>query len=209
VKYFFPFSVLGFAIILFLSCANNSLKYPNEDDWFQYGEMTYKGQKYKTIKIGEQTWMAENLNYEAEGEGKCYEDKKANCDKYGRLYDWKTAQEVCPDAWHLPSHNEWETLMATVGSPTGIRLKADSVWNEDYNNGTNTVGFAALPGGKSSHDGGFSSVGEYSGWWTSNESYTSDTKLSYIWTISFKNGDASWGGSSKLDLFSVRCLKND
>jgi len=208
VKYFFPLSVLGFAIILFLSCTNNSsLEYPNEDDWFQYGEITDGGQKYKTIKIGEQTWMAENLNTEAGG--RCYNDSTVYCEKYGRLYSWETAKNICPKGWHLPSNDEWEILMEVVGSPTGIRLKATSGWNEDYNNGTNAVGFAALPGGINSDDDDFSGIGEYSGWWTSNEKYGDDARFSYIWTIGYGNENASWGGRSKLDLYSVRCVEGE
>ena len=72
------------------------------------------GKKYKTVKIGNQTWMAENLNYEI-ADSYCYNNDTSNCDKYGRLYTRDAALKACPAGWHLPSMDEFKTLIETVG----------------------------------------------------------------------------------------------
>jgi len=115
------------------------------------------GEKYKTVRIGKQTWMAENLNYNATG-SKCYDNKPVNCDKYGRLYNWSAAQSACPVGWHLPSDSEWTRLTDFVGSSAGKKLKSTRDWNKN-GNGTDEYGFSALPGGNGNSNGYFDNVG--------------------------------------------------
>ena len=166
---------------------------------------TRDGKKYKTVKIGSQTWMAENLNYAANG-SKCYDNNSGNCAKYGHLYDWNTARSACPSGWHLPSYDEWDMLSNAVGGEkiAGKKLKAKSGW-KDNGNGTDDYGFSALPGGDGDSDGSFSRVGYYGCWWSASKGHSDRaSRLNMNWS-----GDhAYWLNSLKSDLFSVRCVQD-
>ncbi|MDR0517213.1 MAG: fibrobacter succinogenes major paralogous domain-containing protein [Fibromonadaceae bacterium] len=141
------------------------------------GSLTYQGKTYRTVVIGTQTWMAENLNYDVSG-SKCYDNKTENCDKYGRMYDWSMAMAlpsscnsastscsgqvnakhkgICPSGWHIPSEADWDKLIRYVDGDTGTSNPYDSrtaSWylnatsGWNYGNGEDTYGFSALPGG--------------------------------------------------------------
>jgi len=165
---------------------------------------------YKTIKIGTQIWLAENLNYAAEN-SKCYKDSTAYCDKYGRLYDKETAKKACPAGWHLPNTNEWSVLNNTVGkNKREYALKHNSGWNKNEKNGrdgngSNEFGFSALPGGSGySYDGRFSSnteVGEQGSWWSSTPYYVPICKKSNCLEEVIDKSDSS--------LRSIRCIKDE
>jgi uncharacterized protein (TIGR02145 family) len=164
---------------------------------------------YKTVKLGEQVWFAENLNFEAKG-SKCYDDKPDNCKKYGRLYNWMTAFEACPSGWHLPSQEEWRTLTDFFGgwSVAGKKIKAKSGWNKN-GNGTDDFGFAALPGGH--HDGTFTNVGNFGYWWTASEGDGSAELTTAVYFVMYMSDDNEKFGDNLYDdgdLNSVRCIKD-
>jgi uncharacterized protein (TIGR02145 family)/uncharacterized repeat protein (TIGR02543 family) len=144
---------------------------------------------YNKVTIGEQVWMAENLNYDVPDNTTdvCYSNADSNCDKYGRLYNWSTAmngasssstnpsgvQGVCPVGWHLPSNAEWTQLTDYVGgtSKAGTKLKSSMGWNS-YSGipvGTDEYGFSALPGGDGYSGGDFYYAGYNGYWWSATE----------------------------------------
>jgi uncharacterized protein (TIGR02145 family) len=160
---------------------------------------------YKTIVIGTQTWMAENLNYAVDG-SKCYDNDPANCKKYGRLFTWSTAMSVCPSGWHLPSDVEWDVLVTFAGgsSTAGTKLKAASGWDRN-GNGTDDYGFSALPGGGGNSSGGFFYVGRFGDWWSS----ATEKNSSYAYYRSMYNdSDVSRYQAPESHLYSVRCVQD-
>ena len=215
------------------------------------------GKTYKTVKIGTQTWMAENLNYAYTGvpysykendkdfvyisdsTSWCYKNDSLNCAKYGRLYTWAAAMDsvgewstngkgcgsvtncsptypirgICPEGWHLPSNQEFDTLFNAVGGrlTAGKMLKSTSGWSKSANahggNGTDAYSFSALPAGDRFGNGYFHDEDYGAYFWSSTEGNIYDAILrdfSYgsdhaYWDIKYKN----YGGAS------VRCVKDE
>jgi uncharacterized protein (TIGR02145 family)/uncharacterized repeat protein (TIGR02543 family) len=174
------------------------------------------GKSYSKVTIGDQTWMAENLNYNASG-SVCFNNNSSNCAQYGRLYSWSTAmngassssanpsgvQGVCPAGWHLPSNAEWATLENYVGSSSGTKLKSTSGWDNN-GNGTDQYGFSALPGGDQHSDGSFNHGGQTGLWWSTNE-YSSSNAYSH--NIYSNETSVKLDNYSKYAMYSVRCVE--
>jgi uncharacterized protein (TIGR02145 family) len=198
---------------------------PNSSSSRSDDSFVYQGQTYKTVKIGTQTWMAENLNYNVTG-SKCYNNINSNCDIYGRLYDWATAMAlastcnsnscsvsakhkgICPSGWHIPSNAEWDVLINYAGGEDigGAKLKAKSGWKSG-GNGTDNYGFAALPGGFGTSDGNFTFAGD-KGFWRSATEY--DANIAYDFNMSYNSEDVykNDGNNKSLGLLSGRCIKD-
>ena len=192
------------------------------EDNCEYGTLTddRDGLTYKTVKIGEQWWMAENLNYryiqqtaEEDSSSFCYNGDPANCAKYGRLYLWSAAMVVCPEGWHLPDTTEWKALFNAVGGKetAGIMLKSTEGWNDYYGyyvtsgNGSDNFGFSALPAGGRYNDGGFDDEGNYADFWSSTEDISNHAYYMYLY---YNDVNAYLGSHYKYNGFSVRCLKD-
>ena len=131
-------------------------------------------QAYRTVAIGSQTWMAQNLNHKVDSSW-CYEGKADNCARFGRLYQWSSMmdlapsynsapwngslprQGICPTGWHVPSDSDWTVLAASIGNRRGIEdslrfdpvdgLELESATGWTFRNGQDLHGFRALPAG--------------------------------------------------------------
>jgi len=176
--------------------------------WLEKDKGSFKdgrdSKTYKTIKIGTQTWMAENLNYNASS-SKCYKDEENNCKKYGRFYNWNTAKSACPKGWHLPSGKEWQILVDFAGgdATAGKKLRTTSGWDGNSGNGTDDFGFSALPGGYANSSGNFDVAGYYGRWWSAE----SDGKYADYLHIGIKD-EVNRGSYNSSCFLSVRCLQD-
>ena len=193
------------------------------------------GQIYKSVKIGNQVWMAENLNYDYnEGTAKsyCYNDEQESCAKYGRLYTWAAAMDsagvfgdggkgcgydvtcsakepvrgICPEGWHLPSDAEWETLFTAVGGEDVAGTKLKSK-SGWYNNGNGTdeYGFSVLPAGNRFDVGNYYNADYYAFFWSRTEHSSVDA---YNWDFFYVDTYVRSQYYSKEIGFSVRCLRD-
>ena len=210
------------------SCGATNVHNPAET----YGSMTdQQGNVYKTIVIGTQEWMAENLKTTVYRNGNAIDniidntqwiglttgawasynnDSQYDC-PYGKLYNWFAVADprhVCPTGWHEPTVAEWTTLTNYLGGEpvAGDKMKTTGTqyWFDPNQDATNESGFSGLPGGYRSSGGDFYSVG-YSGyWWSSSEDSTS----AWYRSMSFSSGAASQDSNDKHFGYSVRCLKD-
>ena len=221
----------SFLFVVFLLAVLASSSFAKNSSSEKYGFMkdSRDGQIYKTVQIGNQVWMAENLNYKTHDEhidympdfwgqggsydvptSYCFDDDFINCTRYGRLYAWEMATQVCPEGWHLPTRDEWDTLMSVVGGDeSGKSLKSTTGWFNGKN-GTDAYGFSALPVGMMNvygtyGDNKYNAEGRNTFFWSSTELDSNDAYGVYLYY--YKN---------KMDLVpdyrkmggSVRCIKD-
>lgn len=190
-----------------------------------YGTMvdSRDGQPYRTVAIGSQTWMAENLNFQVDS-SLWYDESADSGAKYGRLYSWAgamglpdscnksscsrlvqaPARGICPSGWHVPSDSEWSTLVKAVGGDleAGKKLKSTSGWFQRA--GTDVFGFRGIAAGIE-YQGGFINAGKTTGFLSSSETgrVTIATR-----TLSWLNADFFRDNGTKEFRISVRCLRD-
>ncbi len=168
------------------------------------------GNIYKTVVIGDQVWMAENLKVTKYNDGSpisviYYDNDVNNVSSYGALYNWYTVTtKICPVGWHVPSDAEWTTLTDYIGSDAGTKLKSISGWDND-GNGTDDYGFSGVPGGLRSDGGNFKYIGSHGTWWSSTPHYSSSA---WLRSLDSNNSNLSRIDYGKVGCFSVRCIKD-
>ena len=166
---------------------------------------------YKWVKIGTQTWMAENLSYKTSSGCWAYNNNESNVAIYGYLYSWEKAQTVAPAGWHLPSQAEWKTLVDYLGGADKAYnklLESGTAHWESPNTGTNESKFTALPSGYfDQRDNSFRYLGHLTMFHSTTE-YSGDatSAMGLILNTNFK--EAGIEGRPKKLALSVRCIKN-
>jgi uncharacterized protein (TIGR02145 family) len=199
-----------------------------------YGSMTdQQGNVYRTIVIGTQEWMAENLKTTIYRNGDaidnvtdnsqwanltigalCSYDNNSQFDcPYGKLYNWYAvadSRNVCPTGWHVPTDDEWTTLTSFLGGEAvaGGKLKSPGLqyWSSPNQDATNESGFSGLPGGTRYYgSGNFGLVGDGGYWWSSTASTPANAWNRYLGYII---GNAFRYSNNKQFGFSVRCLRD-
>ena len=193
-----------------------------------YGTVTdIDGNVYKTIQIGTQTWMAENLKTTKYNDGSTirlqkerwetalnaycwYDNDMSNKADYGALYNWNATGTItqkfalCPAGWHVPTNNELTTLITYVNSSMSRLIEGGSYWSNSSLD--NSSGFTAIPSGwRNSEFGFFQYIKLYGRWWSSTTYEKNFTKAYYM---QIDNLGVTIDFSSKQDGYCIRCLKN-
>ncbi|SMG34357.1 fibrobacter succinogenes major paralogous domain-containing protein [Fibrobacter sp. UWB13] len=178
------------------------------------------GRSYNVVKIGDLTWMVENLNYETETSA-CPDGDSRNCKRMGRLYTWAEAKTVCPEGWRLPTSADFAELISAASGDdarplAGAALKAKDGWFKK-GNGTDEFGFNALPAGyrvaiSKSDDGTisggkFDGIGGYAYFWSATEDPENSESNAFYLFLSFSSDAASINAFAKEDYRSVRCVR--
>jgi uncharacterized protein (TIGR02145 family) len=187
-----------------------------------------EGNKYRTIQIGTQTWMAENLKSTKLSDGTdipfvpdvnlwsglitpgyCWFNNDSV--GYGALYNWYTVNtgKLCPEGWHVPADEEWTILTDYLGgkSDAGGKLREAGTthWQSPNTGATNETGFTGLPAGYRSYGGGFNSFKNYGFWWSSTE--WSSTGAWYR-DVYYGYNSVDRSNSNKKSGANIRCVKD-
>ena len=195
---------------------NTEKKLNNNNDAFENNNSgsfidNRDNQVYNWIKIGEQIWMTENLNFKTYDGSSCHFPSRDKCEKInGRIYFYDAAERACPIGWHLPSDTEWTILVNYLGDEevAGGKMKESSFnyWNIPNVGATNSSGFNAVPGGKTLWEGDFEILDNRKAlYWSSTEKDQSTVWSRGLYSASTKIGRHNYSKAARL---LVRCIKD-
>ena len=163
----FPLLILG--LLLFIACGSGERT--NNNSKPETGSFTdpRDGKIYKTVKIGDQWIIAENLAYKPDsGRFWAYDNNDSNIVIYGYLYDWETAMDIAPEGWHLPSRKEWMAVLKTLGAKSNTFRYLEKIYPKLVVGGSS--GLDMLFGGMRTCDGEFKYLGDKARFWNSDNS---------------------------------------
>ena len=168
------------------------------------------GNRYRTVQIGTQVWMAENLRVTRSSRGKSVisyspDGDTSNVPSYGRLYDWQTALRISPRGWHIPSDEEWRVLEEHLGAVGAAKLRDTILWCTSRRSGTNETGFSARPAGYWNESGFDNRFGFTAVFWSSTQS---DSHFVWSRTLSADHDTVRRARQHPQYGFSVRCVKD-
>lgn len=204
-------SILTDSEIVNLYSEGGWIKKKSPEYYSQTGTGRYNnGKEYKIVKIGNQLWMAKNLNINTDSGSWAFNNDPVFAETYGRLYDWNTALKVCPEGWHLPSKTEWQTLFENLGSKKiaggKMKEKGYSFWIWPNKGDSNASGFKAKATGFRTNDEKFLNHGEVARFWSSTEHSKSEAWQVMLHYDTEAVINEPWDKESGL---CVRCLKDE
>ncbi|MBI5475633.1 MAG: hypothetical protein HY964_02720 [Ignavibacteriales bacterium] len=174
--------IISGLIIFFIGCGSNESYVPLTAKPNEKGSFTdtRDGKIYKTIKIGDQWIMAENLAYKpVNGNYWAYDNDTMNVAKYGYLYDWETAKQVAPQGWHLPTESDFLTFRKSLGGKRDLYKYLGGTMELVYKQMViGGCGFNALMAGVRRGDGKFFGLGGQTDFWSSTK--TNNGQCFYI-----------------------------
>lgn len=223
-------------ILSIISCDKTEVTSNSCDSLVNGQVIDIDGNAYNTVKIGNQTWMAENLKVTKYNDGTpipfisssivglqyaesqkdaytYYNFDNLNSAIYGNLYNWYAVNtgNLCPCGWHVPTVYEWLNLLSKLGGEEiaggALKQTGTNLWLSPNTGATNSSQFNAVPGGVFYEDE-FKRIGEEADWWSSTVDNYDFEEIAISFETRFNTSRLSGGNGDQVGAKSIRCVKN-